>query len=424
MRESVAAILRWKEEIFFIRRSEELEAFPGYYSFPGGSLQKGESRRDALAREIGEELHFDLKSSGIVLSVEEYAWAKTPDFVPYRFKTTFYLVDIKEKIPFPHTSTEIDVGHWVCPREALGDFSRGLLLAVAPTVALLEALAQGERGGPLNLGLRCDGQREIPVIECVGGVVQLLVLSNTLPPAERTNAFLIGDEGEKRILIDPSPRDDGEYRRLLNTMEGHPVDEIFLTHHHGDHHQFSPALAKHWRVPVSMSKYTRDMIVKRWGADYFKDVEVETLGHNSVLTKSRGSPVVAVSVPGHDRGQLAPMVESRAWMIVGDLIQTVGTVVIGGEEGDMAQYFSSLQRAIDLNPRVIFPSHGMPLGGVSRIRKTLAHRKAREKQIKTLLAQGCTEDEMFRCIYRELDPHLEQYARATIRSHLKKIASD
>ena len=42
-------------------------------------------------------------------------------------------------------------------------------------------------------------------------------------------------------------------------------------------------------------------------------------------------------------------------MIVSDLIQTVGTVVIGAPEGDMKKYFESLEKVILMNLRLSFP---------------------------------------------------------------------
>jgi len=51
-----------------------------------------------------------------------------------------------------------------------------------------------------------------------------------------------------------------------------------------------------------------------------------------------------------DEGQLALMPDNRAWCIVSDLIQGVGTVVIAAPEGNMKKYFESLERVIALDP--------------------------------------------------------------------------
>ena len=77
MRESVSALLIYDDEVFLIKRQNHLKAFPGYFSFPGGKVDKEdnipsslsekyniESRFiNALFRELEEELSFDLRLS-------------------------------------------------------------------------------------------------------------------------------------------------------------------------------------------------------------------------------------------------------------------------------------------------------------------------------------------------------------------------
>jgi 8-oxo-dGTP pyrophosphatase MutT (NUDIX family) len=51
---AVAVIVR-DETMLIIRRSRTVRA-PGAYCFPGGGIEEGESERDALVRELAEEL--------------------------------------------------------------------------------------------------------------------------------------------------------------------------------------------------------------------------------------------------------------------------------------------------------------------------------------------------------------------------------
>ena len=97
---------------------------------------------------------------------------------------------------------------------------------------------------PLNLDLQYDGDSEVPVINPVSSVLQLLPLSNTFPPAKRTNCFVIGDAPNNIVAIDPSPCDENEYQKLKRTISKYPIDFIFLTHHHPDHHEFSTVLVR------------------------------------------------------------------------------------------------------------------------------------------------------------------------------------
>ena len=432
MRESVLAVLRCGGEVLAIRRSESLRAFPGYLSFPGGKIDGGESPEEALEREVEEELGLALAGSPLVLSRRERARSETPAFMPLRFRTAFHLVELSAKPPLPALpGGEVAEARWARPRDLLEEWRRGLHLAVPPTVALLRLLAAGDgpdgvdAGGAdvADLSRRPDPGR-VPGLEPVGGVEMLLVRSDTLPPATTTNAFLVGDGGGERVLIDPSPRDGEELARLRRSLEGRRIDRILITHHHGDHHARAPDLARERGIPVSLSGDSLARIRAKRGAGYFDGVDVGTVGEGDVLTESRGDDVVLLEVPGHDEGQLAPAASSGKWMIVGDLVQGEGSVVVGGEEGDMAKYMRSLERVAALGPAVVFPSHGMPVGGTRRIRAVLAHRRARERQVRGLLEKGMDPPAIVGALYPGLDPRLKGAAERTVRAHIDKILKE
>jgi len=270
-----------------------------------------------------------------------------------------------------------------------------------------------------DLNFHYDSEHFVPYIESLKGVRQLMPLSNTLPPANRTNAFLIGDTDPK-ILIDPSPKDEVEYQKLKNTLNLFGVHQIFLTHHHPDHHQYSTHLAREYKVPMMMSEDTFKRLTKI-NSDYFEGIEIKLLKEGDLLTDWCGRKVKIIEVPGHDAGQLAVAPEDMSWFLAGDLFQGIGTVVIGDDEGDMAKYFATLEKVILLNPKVVFPSHGIGLGGVSIIEKTLEHRKMREQEILVLHQQGKTPEQMLEVIYAQVDKRLWPYARKNIDKHLEKL---
>ena len=444
IKDSVSAVFLCQGKIFVIRRQDTLAAFPGYVSFPGGKVDSNEARRpwkgdlasfdpkkiSALVREIREELHYDLASSEEILQVQEYATAQSPEFSAQKFFTTFYLIRLKVCIPFKVDPGEIQEAFWATPQDFEKDYQASKILAVPPTVALVRSLLEGpadrKNRGPFCLDHLFCAEEEVPYVEMLGGVRQLLPLSNTFPPANRTNAFLLGEPGTKQVLIDPSPQDSSELQKLYATLKkrGASVDEIFLTHHHRDHHEHAPEMARFWKIPMGMSLETSQRIRRLWGEGYLKGLALHLYEEGDTLATLRGEEVRLLSVPGHDAGQMAPYVESGKWMIVGDLIQSVGTVLIGGDEGDMQAYFASLEQVIKMNPKVVFPSHGMPLGGVAHVKRTWEHRKFREQQILGYLEEGKEKEEILELVYEGLSPSLLPYARMTLDAHLQKIAKE
>src|SRR5690606_23930685 len=188
-------------------------------------------------------------------------------------------------------------------------------------------------------------------------------------------------------------------RKFKNTLALWGVDKILLTHHHPDHYELSDQLARDLKVPVLLSSYTYNRIISR-NADFFDGINTELIKDGDVVTTWLGKNVSVMEIPGHDEGQVALYSEDLSWFLAGDLFQGIGTVVIGGEEGDMAKYFSTLEKIINLSPKVVFPSHGIGLGGTSILEKTLAHRKLREKEILALFSEGYDTDQMLAKIYK------------------------
>ncbi|MGH8539866.1 MAG: MBL fold metallo-hydrolase [Stenotrophobium sp.] len=442
IRDAVTAVLTHGDELFVTRRQPYLPAFGGHWAFPGGKvdaadsdaalnhpLLQGHSPRlmRALARELHEELGYDLFAAvgnGDVLGLRDLGEATTPPFVPTRFCTRFFHIDLRRRPQLVVDTAEAAESAWLPVDDWRERLRRGRMLAAPPTRAVIEWLSGTRVDTPLpGFDMSFDADTHIPWIEPLTGLRMLMVRSNTIPPADRTNAFWLGGDGSPRVLIDPSPASHEELQRLYTLLDEFGLDEIFLTHHHPDHREYADEIARRYRVPIACSADTQARIRKR-SPHFFDGIEVRTRAEGDVLTRWQDENVILHAVPGHDEGQLAPMPESRAWCIVSDLIQGIGTVVVGGPEGNMRKYFDSLQRVLDWDPAVIIPSHGGAFGGTFRIAETLKHRKLREKQILDLHNAGRTPQEMLSEVYAGIDPRLTPLALMNIHSHLQKLKEE
>ena len=253
--DAVSIVITCGDEIFAIQRQRFLKAFPGYWAFPGGKVEKDDESFNhthellknhdlrligALAREGEEEIGINLKElldSGKIESIDLLGLAVTPDFNPHRFSTYFYRIHLKEKTPFKIDDNEAAVARWMTCAELLENYNKGEVLAVPPVIKVITELGKNPALKSIpDLNFEFDSENEVPFIESVKGIRQFMPRSHTLPPANRTNAFLIGDEGQRKILLDPSPMDEAELERLIHTITPFGVDAVMLTHHHGDHH--------------------------------------------------------------------------------------------------------------------------------------------------------------------------------------------
>ncbi|MCB1750847.1 MAG: MBL fold metallo-hydrolase [Gammaproteobacteria bacterium] len=440
MREAVSAVLVHGDQLFAVRRQPHLLAFPGYIAFPGGKVDKGDSEHAfdhpklnafpayqirALCRELQEEIGFDLESAlmrGEVRSIALLGTAVTPSFAAVRFSVPHYKIELNRKPAFTPDSEEIAWAGWVQGGELWRQFMSGETLMVAPTRNIVQTLAAdmaAQRVDPINIVY--DEESELPYLELITGVGLIPVPSLTLPPARFTNALRLGDPDCPVCLVDPSPKDGDSYDKLLRTLQRYPVDRILITHHHRDHHQQAPDLARRLGLPILCSARTEQRLRASYGAGYLDGVSVATLQEGDVVTRWQGREVRAHYLPGHDDGMLGLAPEDYAWFMVSDLVQTQGSVVIPEPEGEMRAYLNSLQRVISLKPGVIIPAHGLPAGETWLLEQVFAHRMARERQIESLHQSGSSIDEMVASIYVGLDRKLLPLAQQNVRQHLRKL---
>jgi len=62
----VGAVLMKNNKIILPKRSANLKKMPNKYEFPGGKVEEGESLKDALKRELNEELSIDVNIEDII----------------------------------------------------------------------------------------------------------------------------------------------------------------------------------------------------------------------------------------------------------------------------------------------------------------------------------------------------------------------
>ena len=435
--DAVSIVLECDGEVLTIIRQNFLKNFPGYTAFPGGKVDENDCTTiisakylsqypddlmNCLVREAMEELRLDIEheiSCDNVTAIEYIAKAVTPDFNPYRFATHFYRISFKQKPTLVIDFNEAASAKWYRPQEVLEEFWQGKRLCVPPVRWVFDALSKNHNKYPLLFEDRFDLTREVPSIESIAGIHQIMPESDTVPPATRTNAFIIGD-----LLIDPSPKNESELEKFLAVISKHTPKAIFLTHHHADHHQNLPAIIKSLQIPVWASADTLKRIRFKKGASYFQNAATKTIEDGDTVTEWLGHKVLVMAIPGHDEGHLGLYPIGREWFLAGDLFQGIGTVVIGTEEGDMQKYFATLERVIALDPACVIPSHGIALGGTNILQKTLEHRKMRENQILEYAQNELSVDEILQKVYFDIPEVLFKYARLNVESHLIKLRKE
>jgi 8-oxo-dGTP pyrophosphatase MutT (NUDIX family) len=124
-------------EVFIVRRAAG-GTWPHLHVFPGGRVDEtdGGSFEAAAVRELFEEVGVRIEAAALV----PFSHWITPERVPHRFDTYFFIARIPEGQTARADEIETHDGRWIAPRTALLHFGEGTLPMIYPTVKHLERL--------------------------------------------------------------------------------------------------------------------------------------------------------------------------------------------------------------------------------------------------------------------------------------------
>lgn len=459
-------------ELFWVKREKNLTFAGGFYAFPGGKLDaadhnipvEGMSGLDgalkaAAARELFEEAGVLAAHGAEKLSREQLRelrkallekklgfrellekhqltikgsdfkeagrWV-TPPFLPVRFDTRFYLVEAPKGSDAEHWPGELSEAAWISPKAALERWEDGSALLHPPNLHALQTMAdfttveaalprlQNPPHVPNYIASRIEFQRGFRIFP---------LETDTLPPAQHTNAYVLGN-GEL-LIVDPGATAVRQYARLLALVaglkaEGKRVKAVFLTHHHHDHVAAAGAVAERLNAPIWCHERT---------ADRLGNLRVERLLKDGEEIVLAGLPTMTFQVlhtPGHARGHLCLVDKKSRSAIVGDMVSSLSTIVIDPPEGDMSDYLTQLARLRDLPVSAIYPSHGMVIpDGVSKLTEYIRHREIRERQVLDAVSKtGSTLQEIVPKAYADTPEFLHPIAERSAQASLIKLVRD
>jgi endoribonuclease LACTB2 len=422
---AVACIL-WRRagderEIYLARRAIGRTFLGGFWGFPGGAVEPTDaSATAACAREIAEELGVTLPDDAA--SYRLIGRFVTPGVSPLRYDCLYFLVEAPPgAAPDPSVSPELDRGVWIAPAAANALIRRGEWLAPTPIELMLGELAKNQDDGieeRLAEVSRID--RAARLWPFCDGIAIAPLQTLTLPPATHTNAYVFGQR--ELVVVDPGSHDPGEQEAIGNELEarvatGARVVAVLLTHHHADHTSGAAALTTRIRAPIWAHRETARRVgfaVER----ELDDGEVIDLGSRRLR---------CVFTPGHAPGHLCFLEEETGWMAVGDMVASVGTILVDPSEGDMRLYLESLERIAALTPRVLLPAHGAPIADpAGKIAEYIRHRLWREQRVASALADRgpSTAHDLVPIAYADVAPVLYPLAERSLLAHLVKLATD
>jgi len=251
----------------------------------------------------------------------------------------------------------------------------------------------------------------------------LSVRTPTLPPATHTNTFLIGTR--EAVLIEPATPYREEQDLMVQWVQSarlrgiEPV-AILATHHHPDHVGGAMALRQRLQLPL----WAHAMTAQRLDGI----VEIDRLiqdGERIELDGPISTSLTALHTPGHAPGHLCFIEEASEIMIAGDMVASVGTIIVEPTDGDMLLYIESLRKMSALEPAGILPAHGDLIEQPQAILSFyIEHRLMREsKVLDALEARGKASRprHLVAQAYADTPKALWPLALQSIEAHLIKL---
>jgi glyoxylase-like metal-dependent hydrolase (beta-lactamase superfamily II) len=235
------------------------------------------------------------------------------------------------------------------------------------------------------------------------------------------------------------------------------VERIAITHFHPDHVGGAEGAARATGAPVSQGGLDYAQCERVWGSDdwperiaawFVRHGVPGNLADDLIAQGHAFAPFIryaidpdllyegsevggwqVVELPGHADGHLGFLRDGV--LIAGDhLLQRI-TPAVGlypeSRPDPLGDYLASLERTIELAPRVVYPGHGEPLHDVAaRARELIEHHRARlDETAAALSAKPQTAYEISLGVFgRELAPTQRRFAVAETLSHLERLVRE
>lgn len=242
-----------------------------------------------------------------------------------------------------------------------------------------------------------------------------------------TGTYIVG-RGEVAI-VDPGPLLEAHLEALAAALAGERVRHILVTHTHLDHSPLSrPLQARLGGEVLAFGPHGS-------GRPGFDDgtVHVEEGGDLAFLPDRRLKDreivrgptytIEALATPGHTSNHFCFALAEEKALFTGDHVMGWSTSVIVPPDGDMSAYMASLDRLLQRDDEILWPTHGPPVRDPKPfLRAFIAHREAREAAILDCLKAGITGiREIVARIYANVDVRLHPAAALSVRAHLEKL---
>ena len=236
-----------------------------------------------------------------------------------------------------------------------------------------------------------------------------------------TNTYIIGHGNV--AIIDPGPLLNEHTNALVKTLEGETVEHILVTHTHMDH---SPGVTPlknllggevHGAMPREIPN----------GAQTAESIQYDFKPDNVLLNGSiingEGWSLEAIYTPGHMSNHMCFALPEENVLFTGDHIMSWNTTIVSPPDGNMGEYFSSLDTCLARGDKSYWPAHGPSIPNPQPFTRAYRnHRRMRESEILKCLDNGhYTIPDIVGILYKHLPEKLHGAASRSVLAHLEYL---
>lgn len=242
------------------------------------------------------------------------------------------------------------------------------------------------------------------------GVIRLVARNASKMTYHGTNSYLIEDDGDGLMLLDPGPASDSVHvEDILRIADGR-IHSILISHGHADHFGALQNLQK--STQAKLYAFHNPMVAA---------IQPDVMVHHG----DRVGHLIALHTPGHAPDHLC-FARDDGVVFTGDHVMAWSSSVVSPPNGDMQAFVDSLKILIGRNDRTYLPGHGPSLDDPRPyVEELLRRRLAREQELLTYLKRKpATTMELARSLYSKTDPILMSAAERNVLAHLAKLQNE
>lgn len=243
----------------------------------------------------------------------------------------------------------------------------------------------------VEIPYRRDMQFDYGVVDIVGPGIRRVIANNPSPfTFAGTGTYILGTG--KVAVIDPGPADEAHIQAILDATRGETISHVLVTHTHMDHSPGCALLRRHTHAktfaygPHGAGKAEEGVPVEEGGDMEFEpDVRVV----DGQIIEGDDWSVECVYTPGHTSNHMCYALREAKALFTGDHVMGWSTSIISPPDGDMAAYMASLDKLLQRDDAVYWPTHGPCIDQTrAHIQAFIDHRKEREQQILNCIDKG------------------------------------